>query len=325
MNFPHSRPQRLRSTALARNLVAETALSPDQLVAPLFVKESLTDPEPIPTMPGVSKHSIRSLRKEAEELLSAGVRAVILFGIPKTKDPEGSEASDRDGIVQRAVMELADAFGSELLISTDLCLDEFTDHGHCGVLGESGAVDNDATLERYAEIAISQATAGSGLIAPSGMMDGQVGAIRGALDSAGFKMTPIMAYSVKFASAFYGPFRDAAECAPAFGDRRSYQMDYRNRGEAVREALLDEDEGADILMVKPAGHYLDIISDIKAVTTLPVAAYQVSGEYSALKAATEAGYLDAEPVMIESLTAIRRAGANLIITYFAKDAARALS
>lgn len=324
MNFPHSRPHRLRSTSLVRDLVAETNLTPDHLVAPLFVKESLTEPEPIPSMPGIRQHSIKSVRKEAEELLSAGVRAVILFGIPAIKDSLGSEASNRDGIVQRAVSELIDALGDEMLISTDLCLDEFTDHGHCGVLRESGEIDNDATLERYAEIAISQATAGSGLIAPSGMMDGQVGVIRSALDSAGLEMTPIMAYSAKFASAFYGPFRDAAECAPAFGDRRSYQMDYRNRGEAVKEAVLDENEGADIVMVKPAGYYLDIISDIKAVTTLPVAAYQVSGEYSALKAASDAGYLDGEAVMIESLTAIKRAGADLIITYFAKDAARAL-
>lgn len=324
MNFPHSRPHRLRSTALLRDLVAETILTPDHLVAPLFVKESLTEPEPIPSMPGIYQHSIESVQGEAKELLSAGVRAVILFGIPEIKDSLGSQASNRDGIVQRAVSELLDAHGSEMLISTDLCLDEFTDHGHCGVLRESGAIDNDATLERYAEIAISQATAGSALIAPSGMMDGQVGVIRSALDSAGFEMTPIMAYSAKFASAFYGPFRDAAECVPAFGDRRSYQMDYRNRGEAVREAVLDEDEGADIVMVKPAGSYLDIISDIKAVTTLPVAAYQVSGEYSALRAASDAGYLDSEAVMIESLTAIKRAGADVIITYFAKDAARAL-
>lgn len=325
MNFPNSRPHRLRSTALLRNLVSETNLTPDHLIAPLFVKESLLEPEPIPSMPGICQHSLKSIRKEAEDLLSAGVRAVILFGIPEIKDPVGSEASSRNGIVQRAVAEVTDALGGEMLVSTDLCLDEFTDHGHCGILGVSGAIDNDATLERYAEIAISQATAGSGLIAPSGMMDGQVRVIRSALDSAGFEMTPIMAYSVKFASAFYGPFRDAAECAPAFGDRRSYQMDYRNRGEAVKEALLDEDEGADILMVKPAGYYLDIISDVKAVTTLPVAAFQVSGEYSALRAASDAGYLDADAVIFESLTAIKRAGADLIITYFAKDAARVLS
>lgn len=307
-----------------RNLVAEINLTTDHLVAPLFIKESLVEPEPVPSMPGICQHSIKSARKEAEELLSVGVRAVIIFGIPNTKDALGSEASNRNGIVQRAVSELIDALGDGMLICTDLCLDEFTDHGHCGVLRESGEIDNDTTLERYAEIAISQATAGSGLIAPSGMMDGQVSVIRSALDSAGFEMTPIMAYSAKFASAFYGPFRDAAECAPAYGDRRSYQMDFRNRGEAVREALFDEDEGADIVMVKPAGYYLDIISGIKAMTTLPVAAYQVSGEYSALRVASDAGYLDGDDVILESLTAIKRAGADLIITYFAKDAARAL-
>lgn len=307
-----------------RDLVAGVTLAPEHLIAPIFVKESLNEPEPISSMPGIYQHSLASARSEAKELVSAGIRAVIVFGIPEIKDANGSGASSPQGIVQRAVRELSEATDGEMLVATDLCLDEFTDHGHCGVLTDSGAIDNDATLERYKEIAVSQADSGSGLVAPSGMMDGQVGAIRDALDSAGHEMTPIMAYSAKFASSFYGPFRDAAECAPSFGDRRTYQMDFRNRAEALREAALDEEEGADILMVKPAGYYLDIISDLRGATALPVAAYQVSGEYSALRAAADAGYLDGEAVIIESLTAIRRAGADLVLTYFAKDAARAI-
>ena len=319
--FPTARPRRLRATPALRRLVRETAVGVDDLVAPLFVKSGIAEPQPIPSMPGQSQHSLESLRKEVAEIASLGIKGVILFGIPSVKDPRGSGADDEDGIVQRALRELRSDVGDDVALIADLCLDEYTDHGHCGVLTGDGRVDNDATLERYRSIAISQAAAGAHVIAPSGMMDGQVAAIRSALDGAGATGTTIMAYAAKFASAFYGPFRDAAECAPRFGDRASYQMDPPNADEAVREALADIEEGADVVMVKPALPYLDVIRAVKEATRYPVAAYNVSGEYAMVKAAAERGWLDERRAVAEAIIAIRRAGADLILTYFAKDVA----
>lgn len=324
MTFPASRPRRTRKSEALRRLVAETSLDPAKLIAPFFIKEGIDQAEPVESMPGVVQDSLETLVPAVREAVAAGIRAVILFGIPAEKDAIGSEASSPTGIMARGVEKIRHEFSDEVLVITDLCLDEYTDHGHCGVLTAKGEVDNDATLVSYAEIALSHADAGVDLVAPSGMMDGQVAAIRNALDGAGHVEIGIMAYAAKFASAFYGPFRDAAESAPEFGDRRSYQIDPANGREAVREALLDEEEGADILMVKPAGPYLDIIRSVREATHLPIAAYQVSGEYSAIKAAGAAGYLDEGAVVIESLTAIRRAGAEMIITYFAVPVARSL-
>ncbi len=324
MGFLTERPRRMRRTTALRDFVRETDLTPARLVAPFFVKEGISEPVPVPTMPKVVQHKLGSLVEAVKEASSAGIKAVILFGVPEQKDAMGSAASDERGIVQRAVRELKDAFADELVVICDLCLDEYTDHGHCGIVRPDGTVDNDTTLERYAEIAVSQAAAGADMVAPSGMMDGQVGAIRAALDSAGYQEVGIMAYSAKFASVLYGPFRSAAECAPSFGDRRSYQIDPPNTREAVREALLDVEEGADVVMVKPAGLYLDVVSAVREATDLPVAAYQVSGEYSSLVFAAQAGCFDLEAAMMESLVCIRRAGADSILTYFAVDAARAL-
>jgi porphobilinogen synthase len=319
--FPASRPRRLRATPALRRLVRETSLSVDHLVAPLFVKEGIGEPAPIVSMPGQVQHTLESLRKEAAEIASLGIPAVILFGIPAHKDAAGSGADREDGVVQRALRELRSDVGDDLVLIADLCLDEYTDHGHCGVLSDDGRVDNDATLERYRSIAVSQASAGAHVIAPSGMMDGQVAAIRGELDGRGLTEAAIMSYAVKFASAFYGPFREAAECAPSFGDRAAYQMDPANAGEAVREAQADIDEGADIVMVKPALPYLDVIRAVKDATRFPLAAYAVSGEYAMLKAAAQNGWLDERATVMESLIGIRRAGADLIVTYFAKDVA----
>ncbi len=322
--FPIARSRRLRATPALRRLVRETTLGVDDLVAPLFVKEGLADPQPIASMPGQSQHTIESLRKEVAEIAARGVPAIVLFGIPAEKDPAGSGADREDGIVQRALRELRSDVGDDVVLIADLCLDEYTDHGHCGVLTEDGSVDNDATLARYRSIAVSQAAAGAHVVAPSGMMDGQVAAIRDALDDGGFADAPIMAYAAKFASSFYGPFRDAAECAPRFGDRAAYQMDPPNAAEAVREALEDVDEGADIVMVKPALPYLDVVRAVRDAVRVPVAAYNVSGEYSMLKAAAERGWLDERRAIVESLTAIKRAGADIILTYFAKEAASIL-
>jgi porphobilinogen synthase len=322
--FPSSRPRRLRRTDALRRLVAETTLGTGDLVAPLFVKEGITDPQGIPSMPGHNQHTLESLRKEVVEIAGLGIPGVILFGIPVEKDAVGTQADREDGIVQRALRELRGEVGSDLVLIADLCLDEYTDHGHCGVLAADGSVDNDATLARYRSIARAQATAGADVVAPSGMMDGQVGAIRDALDTDGFTDTGILAYAAKFASAFYGPFRDAAECAPQFGDRSAYQMDPPNVDEAVREALLDIDEGADIVMVKPALPYLDVVRAVAEATGAPVAAYNVSGEYSMVKAAAANGWMDERKAMLETLVAIKRAGADFIVTYFAKDAARTL-
>jgi porphobilinogen synthase len=321
MAFPIHRPRRLRRTAALRGLVRETDLAPRQLVAPLFVKEGIAEPAPIGSMPGQAQHTLESLRKEARETFERGVRAFVLFGVPSRKDDEGSEAWNDRGIAQRGIAALREEIGDDAVVIADLCLDEYTDHGHCGVLDEGGAVDNDATLERYRRIAVSQARAGVDLVAPSGMMDGQVAAIRAALDGDGRTDVGILAYAAKFASAFYGPFRDAAECAPRVGDRAGYQLDPANGDEALREIRADLDEGADIVMVKPALPYLDVIRRARAESGAPVAAYNVSGEYAMVKAAAERGWIDERGAVLEVLTAIRRAGADLILTYHAKAAA----
>lgn len=321
MAFPRQRPRRLRRTPALRALVRETELAPRHLIAPLFVKEGIAEPQPIDSMPGQHQHTLESLRKEAAEIASRGVLAFMLFGVPERKDAEGSEAWNPDGIAQRALRMLRDDLGDDHVLIADLCLDEYTDHGHCGVLDEGGHVDNDATLERYRRIALAQADAGAHLVGPSGMMDGQVAAIRDILDEGGFERVGIMAYAAKFASSFYGPFREAAECAPRFGDRTGYQMDPPNADEAIREVLADIDEGADVVMVKPALPYLDVIRRAKDETRFPMAAYNVSGEYAMLKAAAGNGWLDERRAVLEVLTSIRRAGADLVLTYHAKDAA----
>jgi porphobilinogen synthase len=308
-----------------RRLVAQVAVRPSSLVLPLFVKEDIRDPQPVSSMPGVVQHTRESLRKAASEAVAAGVGGLILFGVPAAKDPRGSAADDPDGIVQVALRDLAAEVGADTVLMADLCLDEYTDHGHCGLLTPAGEVDNDATLERYASIAVAQAAAGAHVVAPSGMMDGQVGAIRTALDSAGYSDVAICAYSAKYASAFYGPFREAAECAPQFGDRAAYQQDPSAAKDAMREAQLDIDEGADIVMVKPALAYLDVISQLAATAPLPVAAYQVSGEYAMVEAAAANGWLDRDRTIMETLTAISRAGADIILTYWAAEVARKLS
>jgi porphobilinogen synthase len=322
--FPVARPRRLRRTAALRRLVAPGGVQAADLVLPLFVKEGISEPRPVDSMPGVLQHTRDSLRKAAVDAVAAGVGGLILFGIPAVKDARGSAADDPDGIIQLALGDLAAEVGQDTVLMADLCLCEYTDHGHCGVLTSSRDVDNDATLERYASAAVAQAAAGAHVVAPSGMMDGQVAAIRAALDRAGFGDVAICAYSAKYASAFYGPFRDAAEGAPQFGDRASYQQDLGNPGEALREVLLDVDEGADIVMVKPALAYLDIISRVAAAVPLPVAAYQVSGEYAMVEAAAANGWLDRDRVIMETLTAIRRAGAGIILTYWAAEVARRL-
>jgi porphobilinogen synthase len=325
--FPRSRPRRLRRTPVLRELARETALSRRDLVAPLFVKQGIDEPAPIASMPGHLQHTLDSLRKEAAELAGLGVPALLLFGIPARKDAEGVEAWAPDGIVQRALRALAADLGDEVALVADLCLCEYTDHGHCGVLRSTGGrpqVDNDRTLERYGQIAVAQAAAGAAVVAPSGMMDGQVGAVRAALDAAGFADTAILAYAAKYASGLYGPFREAAEGAPRFGDRTGYQMDPANGDEALREVALDVAEGADLVMVKPAGAYLDVLWRVKQAFGLPTAAYQVSGEYAMVKAAAARGWVDGERVMLELLGGIRRAGADLVVTYFAREAASLL-
>jgi porphobilinogen synthase len=313
--------RRLRATHELRGLVRETQLSASDFIYPLFVAEGIEGREPIWTMPGVDRLSVQEAVVEAGAAAELGIPAVILFGIPAAKDAEGTGAYDDDGIVQLATRAIKRAY-PELLVVTDLCLCEYTDHGHCGVLRSDGVVDNDTTIELLARTAVSQALAGADVIAPSDMMDGRIGAIREALDDAGLTDKPIMAYSSKFSSAFYGPFREAAGSAPAFGDRRSYQMDPANGTEAVRESLLDVEEGADMLMVKPALPYLDIIRRVKDATQLPLVAYNTGGEYSMLKAAAAAGYMDERQSVLEALTGIKRAGADIIITYHAKDAAQ---
>ena len=317
--FPASRPRRLRSTPAMRRLVAETSLRPSQLVLPMFVAEGLDEPRPISSMPGVVQHSRASLRKAAVEAVEAGVGGLMLFGIPTTKDATGSGGLDPEGILNVAITDVVSEVGDAVVVMSDLCLDEFTDHGHCGVLADDGSVDNDATLEQYAAMAVAQANAGVHMVGPSGMMDGQVAVIRSALDSAGHLDTAILAYSAKYASAFFGPFREAV-ASSLEGDRRTYQQDPRNGREAVREVTLDLAEGADVVMVKPALPYLDVLSEVAAISDVPVAAYNVSGEYAMVEAAAAAGSLDREAAALEMLTAIRRAGADIILTYWAAEA-----
>jgi len=321
MAFPATRMRRLRQTPVLRDLVRETRLSAADLVMPVFVEEDLAAPVAIEAMPGISRLPLAGAVAEAGEVAALGIPAVLLFGIPAHKDAEGSGAWDTEGIVQLATQAIKQAH-PDLLVIADVCLCEYTDHGHCGLLTAEGTVDNDASVELLARTSVSLARAGADIIAPSDMMDGRIGAIRAVLDEDGFGDTPIMAYSAKFASAFYGPFRDAADSTPAFGDRRAYQMDPANGDEAVREALLDVGEGADVVMVKPALPYLDVIRRVKDATNLPVAAYNVSGEYAMVKAAAAAGHLDERATVLETLTAIHRAGADIVITYHAKDAAR---
>jgi porphobilinogen synthase len=319
--FPQTRLRRLRRTPVLRDLVRETRLDPADFVLPLYIEHGLEGRSALPTMPGVDRLSISAAVQEAGEAVALGIPAVVLFGIPGHKDEEGSGAWDDEGIVQLATRAIKQAH-PELLVVADLCLCEYTSHGHCGALRADGTVDNDASLELLARTAISQARAGADIIAPSDMMDGRVGAIRTALDEDGLSDIPILAYSAKFASAFYGPFRDAVDSAPAFGDRRGYQMDPANGDEALREVLLDVEEGADMVMVKPALPYLDVVRRVKEATRLPLVAFNVSGEYAMVKAAAAAGYLDERAVVLEALTSIRRAGADIVITYHAKDAAR---
>ena len=320
MAFPATRMRRLRKTGLLRDLVRETDLSPSHLVHPLFIELGTGSRTPIESMPGVERLSISHAVDEAGQAKELGIPAVIVFGIPTEKDDVGSGAYDDEGVVQLATRAIKEAH-PDLLVITDVCLCEYTSHGHCGVVLADGMIDNDATLDLLARTAVSQAEAGADAVAPSDMMDGRVGALRGRLDGAGFEDLPIIAYSAKFASAFYGPFREAVDSTPAFGDRRSYQMDPANGQEAVREALLDVEEGADVVMIKPALPCLDVIRRVKETTQIPVAAYNVSGEYAMVKAAAAAGYVDEQAVVLETITAIRRAGADIVITYHAKDVA----
>jgi porphobilinogen synthase len=322
MTHPLYRPRRLRESTLIRRIVRETRLGVENLILPMFAVHGRGVREPIGSMPGVSKLSVDELLKEAKDAASMGIPAVLLFGIPQSKDPRGSEAYAEDGIVQQVARAVKETI-PDLLVITDVCLCQYTSHGHCGLV-EDGRIKNDASVELLARVALSHVESGADLVAPSDMMDGRVGAIRESLDEAGYTETPIMAYSAKYASAFYGPFREAAESAPQFGDRRSYQMDPGNAAEAMREVGLDVDEGADIVMVKPALPYLDVIARVRQEFGLPLAAYSVSGEYAMIKAAARLGWLDEERCMLEALTAIRRAGADLVITYFAKEAARLL-
>jgi porphobilinogen synthase len=325
VSFPQRRLRRLRRTPALRRMVAETRLTTDDLIAPLFVREGIAEPQPIESLPGVVQHTRESLRKEVAELVSLGVPGVILFGVPARKDAEGSGAWDPDGIVQVALRDLRDDVGDDIVLIADLCVDEYTDHGHCGVLDDRGEVDNDATLDLYARAAVAQAEAGADITAPSGMMDGQVLAIREALDDDGFESVAILAYAAKYASALYGPFRDAVDVTIADGgDRKGYQQDFRNAREALEEIRFDVGEGADMIMVKPALAYLDIIARARAELDVPLAAYHVSGEYAMIHAAAERGWIDGPAVALEHLTAVKRAGADLILTYFARDLAEAL-
>lgn len=319
MAFPQSRPRRLRQSPAMRELVAEVRLGVKDLVAPLFVREGISAAQPITSLPGVVQHTLDSLRSEVVQLAELGVPAVILFGIPSVKDEVGSGAFDPAGIVQVALRELKKEVGNDMVLMSDLCVDEYTSHGHCGVLDKHGDVDNDATLDIYCRAALAQATAGAHVVAPSGMMDGQVGAIRAALDGAGFSEVAIMAYSAKYASGLYGPFRDAVDVQiQGGGNRKSYQQDWRNAREALREVHADIEQGADIVMVKPALSYLDVISAVRAQVDVPVAAYHVSGEYAMIKAAAANGWIDHDTVALEQLTAVKRAGADIILTYFAR-------
>lgn len=317
------RPRRLRQTPALRRLVAETRLYPGDMVLPMFVREGADEPAPITSMPGVVQHSMTSLVAAAREAVDFGVGGVMLFGVPSARDATGTGATDPDGILNSGLRAVRDAVGDDTVVMADLCLDEFTDHGHCGVLDDRGRVDNDATLERYADVALAQVAAGAQVVGLSGMMDGQVGAVRSALDDGGHTDAVVLAYTAKYASGFYGPFREAVE-STLHGDRATYQQDPANAVESLRELRLDLDEGADIVMVKPALPYLDIVAAVAAESDVPVAAYQVSGEYAMIEAAAANGWIDRERLMMESLTSIRRAGAQILLTYYATEAARAL-
>ncbi|AXH89316.1 porphobilinogen synthase [Micromonospora aurantiaca (nom. illeg.)] len=323
MPYPEIRPRRLRRNAAVRRLVSETRVDPAELVVPMFVKEGLTEPRAIASLPGVLQHSRDSLRKAAAEAVQAGVGGIMLFGVPATRDETGSGGIDPAGVLNTAIRDVVAEVGDSTVVMSDLCLDEFTSHGHCGLLTPDGEVDNDATLAAYADMAVAQAAAGVHVVGPSGMMDGQVGVVRKALDAAGHQDVSVLAYAVKYASAFYGPFRDAVESALE-GDRRTYQQDPANLRESLREVELDVAEGADMVMVKPALPYLDVVSAVRDAVNVPVAAYQVSGEYAMVEAAAANGWIDRERVMLETLTSIRRAGAQIILTYWAVEAAQLL-
>ncbi|MFI5807845.1 porphobilinogen synthase [Streptomyces sp. NPDC051561] len=324
-SFPGARPRRLRTTPAMRRLVAETRLHPADLILPAFVREGISEPVAISAMPGVYQHTLDTLRKAAAEAVEAGVSGIMLFGVPtdEKKDAAGTTGTDPDGILQVALRAVREEVGDDLVVMSDLCLDEFTDHGHCGVLDSEGRVDNDATLERYAEMAQVQADAGAHVVGPSGMMDGQIGVVRDALDGIGREDVAILAYTAKYSSAFYGPFREAVGSSLK-GDRKTYQQDPANRRESMRELALDLEEGADMVMVKPAGPYLDILADVAREVDVPVAAYQISGEYSMVEAAAEKGWIERERAILETLTGIKRAGAQMILTYWAVEAARLL-
>ncbi|MBZ4498668.1 porphobilinogen synthase [Dermacoccus sp. Tok2021] len=321
-DLPH-RPRRLRTSPVMRNMVAETSVAPSDLILPVFVRENATENTPISSMPGVVQHTLDSLVDVSKQARDAGVAGVMLFGVPETKDAQGSGSIDPDGILNVGLRAVREAVGDDLLVMGDLCLDEFTDHGHCGVLDAQGRVDNDATLNIYAQMAVAQAQAGAHVLGPSGMMDGQIGVIRAALDLSGHDDVAVMAYSAKYASAAYGPFREAVQSSLQ-GDRATYQQDPRNRTESLREAMLDEEQGADMLMVKPALPYLDVLSDVAQAATVPVAAYQVSGEMAMIEAAAANGWIDRERMIRETLTSIKRAGASIVLTYYALEFARGL-
>ena len=321
MAFPIERPRRLRRTPALRRLVAETRLHPSALVLPLFVREGLDEPVPISSLPGVVQHSRASLRAAAREAVELGLGGVMLFGVPARRDPVGSGATDPDGILNVGIADIRAEVGDEIVVMADLCLDEFTDHGHCGVLTGAGEVDNDATLERYADMGVALARAGADVVGTSGMMDGQVGVVRAALDAADAQHVAVLAYAAKYASAAYGPFREAVD-SQLLGDRRAYQQDPANRRESMREVRLDVEEGADLVMVKPAGGYLDVLREVADVVDVPVAAYQVSGEYAMVEAAAELGWIDRDRMVLESITSIHRAGADIVLTYWAAEVAR---
>jgi porphobilinogen synthase len=321
MSFPQHRPRRLRATPAMRRMTAEVRVEPSQLILPAFVREGISEPVPLQSMPGVVQHTPETLRKAAAEAAELGLGGVMLFGVPEARDATGSAGVDPDGVLNRAIADVKAEVGDDLVVMSDVCLDEFTDHGHCGVLAPDGSVDNDATLEIYARMAVVQAQAGADVLGPSGMMDGQVAVIRQALDEAGLQNTAVLAYAAKYSSAFYGPFREAVD-SQLKGDRRTYQMDPANRREAIVEVELDLQEGADMVMVKPAMSYLDILADVAEMSPVPVAAYQISGEYAMIEAAAANGWIDRKPAILESVLGIRRAGADMVLTYWAAEMAR---
>ena len=321
MSFPSHRPRRLRATAALRKLTAEVRIENSQLILPAFIREGISEPAPLQSMPGVVQHTTDSLKRAAFEAVELGLGGIMLFGVPATRDATGSAGVDPDGVLNKAIADVKAEVGNDLVVMSDVCLDEYTDHGHCGVLTPDGAVDNDATLEIYAQMAVIQAQSGADVLGPSGMMDGQVAVIRQALDEAGLKDTAVLAYAAKYTSAFYGPFREAVD-SQLSGDRKTYQMDPANRREAMLEVELDLEEGADMVMVKPAMSYLDIVADVAAMSPVPVAAYQISGEYAMIEAAAANGWIDRRPAILESVLGIRRAGADMVLTYWAAEIAR---